>query len=73
MARRSRRNQFVGDLRAERPQEIEVPNEERQVGVIGDRVKRVYFHREMAPVLKNWRITGSGSLPSRSWVINAPL
>jgi len=52
MARRSRRNQLVGDLRAERPQEIEVSNEKRQVGVIGDCVKRVHFQGEMAPILK---------------------
>ena len=52
MARRSRRNQFVGDLRAERPQEIEVPNEKGQVGVIGDGVKRVYLQGEMAPIFK---------------------
>src|SRR5262244_1087133 len=46
------RDQFVGDFRAKRPKKVEVTDEERQMGVIGDCIEGVDLHREVAPVLE---------------------
>src|SRR5262244_2384085 len=48
----SGRDQFIGDLSAKRTQQVKVSNEERQMGGIGNRVKRIHLHREMSPVLE---------------------
>src|SRR3972149_3685016 len=63
MSRSLRRDQLVGDLRAEGPQEIKVADEEREMRVIGDRVERVDLHREVSPVLEELPDHGHRQFP----------
>jgi hypothetical protein len=78
MTGRFGRDQFIGDLGAERSQQVEVTDEERQMGVVGNRVEGVYFEGKMAPVLKKLahhrqRQRAGAQLGHEGAVVNLPI
>ena len=46
------RDQFLGHFVAERPEQIEVVDEKRQMDVVGNRIERDDFDREKPPIFE---------------------
>src|SRR5689334_15343354 len=58
----ARRNQFVSDLRTERPKQVEMPDKKRQVSVIRYGVQRVDLQGKVSPVFEKLAHDGERQL-----------